>query len=353
MTMFKPYVDFKAKYTLGEVLGRGTYAEVVSATDKDSGEEVAVKVIKVRNPEEVLPIEQEIKVLVSLDNPHIIKLIGVYVRPPRNPGSKNATARVFIVMERVYGGELFDKIVEEKLLSEDSARSMIKTVLECLQFMHAKGIVHRDLKPENILLADKSANSAIKIADFGLSRIFDPMRTAPTFKTMCGTPMYVAPEVIERTGHGVSVDVWSTGVILYIMLCGFPPFHHERRQILFKLITKGEFDFPSPYWDDISSSSKDLITNMLKIDPEQRITVSTALEHPWFQADSSELQAKISTVRHGSFNDKVQAQIKWRRYTNTMVAVARLANALKSASLMEDELEALSLSNKADNKLSA
>lgn len=162
---------------------------------------------------------------------------------------------IYLVLELLAGGELFDRIVEKESYSEKEAAETIRPLVDALRYCHQLGIIHRDLKPENILYQTEEDSSIIKITDFGLARFVQNELAT----TACGTPNYVAPEIIEGHGYGKEVDVWSIGVIIYIMLCGFPPFYDENNQQLFALISKGKFDFPSPYWDTISDSAKNLI----------------------------------------------------------------------------------------------
>ena len=175
------------------------------------------------------------------------------------------------------GGDLFDRIVEKEHYSEREASETIKPVVDAIRYCHNMDIIHRDLKPENILYASKEDCSIIKISDFGLARFI----SGELATTAVGTPGYVAPEIIAGKAYGREVDYWSIGVILYILLCGFPPFFEENNQQLFEMIKKCEYEFPSPYWDDISDSAKDLIKSLLVADPSKRLNADMILRHPW------------------------------------------------------------------------
>ncbi|RCN45458.1 kinase domain protein [Ancylostoma caninum] len=183
-------------------------------------------------------------------------------------------------MELVTGGELFDRIVAKGSYTEKDASHLIRQnlqVLHAVAFMHENGVVHRDLKPENLLYFNQDEDSKIMVSDFGLSKTED----SGVMATACGTPGYVAPEVLQQKPYGKAVDVWSIGVIAYILLCGYPPFYDESDANLFAQIIKGEYEFDAPYWDQISDSAKDFISHLMCCDPEQRYTCEQALEHPW------------------------------------------------------------------------
>jgi len=237
---------------------------------------------------------------------------------------------VYIVMELVTGGELFTEIVEQKSFSEEDARDVTKTILETLVYAQGVGIAHRDLKPENILLSTKGRDAQgklnVKVTDWGLSKLYipeDSKKTVKLMETMCGTPGYVAPEVLMRNGYGFSCDVWSTGIILYVMLCGYLPFQSSDRNRLFKRIKRGEYKMASPYCDGISDNAKSLVKEMLTVDPRKRIQADAALKHPWF-GTSGASGTTIETSNLRKFNDFVQAKKKWNHYVHTMMALNRL-----------------------------
>ena len=251
-------------------LGSGNFAKVFRAVKKKDNsnasipEIVAIKVIDKSKVEDMGDIERECELMEKIAHPNIIKLFEVLDEDKvRN-----------LVMELVTGGELFDAIVERGNYTEKDAAQVMGTMCDALRYLHAQDIVHRDLKPENILLAykptSKDPSPPIKIADFGLARL---MSKNEMMKTACGTPGYVAPEVLKNKGYDSgAVDMWSTGVILYILLCGFPPFYEEELPALFDQILKGRYDFPSPWWDTISPGAKQLVTRLLTVDPKARLT---------------------------------------------------------------------------------
>jgi calcium/calmodulin-dependent protein kinase I len=185
----------------------------------------------------------------------------------------------FLVMELMIGGELFDRVVDKEFYSEKEASETMRPIIDALMYCHSLGIIHRDIKPENLLYQTSDDDSLIKISDFGLAR-FVSSETLAT--TTCGTPGYVAPEILFQKPYGKSCDYWSIGIVVYILLCGFPPFYDENNHKLFEKIKSAKFDFPSPYWDAISEDAKDLIKKLLVAEPEKRLTGDEILQHGWF-----------------------------------------------------------------------
>mmetsp|Transcript_87845 Transcript_87845/g.250283 ORF Transcript_87845/g.250283 Transcript_87845/m.250283 type:complete len:278 (-) Transcript_87845:401-1234(-) len=184
-------------------------------------------------------------------------------------------ARFYMVMELCVGGEMFDRIVKKSMYTEDEARKCVAQMADALEYCHGQGIVHRDIKPENLLYARPDPDETVKIADFGLAHL---LKKDEHLKTACGTPGYVAPEVLTGEGYGTEVDMWSIGVVVYILLCGYPPFYDDSTAILFNMIKKGEYDFNPQYWDAVSDSAKDFISQLLCVDPTARLSASGVKE---------------------------------------------------------------------------
>ncbi|XP_068940659.1 serine/threonine-protein kinase DCLK3 [Petaurus breviceps papuanus] len=273
--------DVGAHYEVGKVIGDGNFAVVKECRHLHSQRDYAMKIIdkaKLKGKEDI--VDSEILIIRSLSHPNIVKLHEVY----------ETATEIYLILEYVRGGDLFDAIVENVKFTEHDAACMITDLCKALVHMHDQKIVHRDLKPENLLVQrnpDKS--STLKLADFGLAKHV----VKPLF-TVCGTPTYVAPEILSEKGYGLEVDMWAAGVILYILLCGFPPFRSQERdqEELFAIIQQGHFDFLSPYWDNISEAAKDLVRQLLVVDPKKRYTAHQVLEHPWIKATG-----KASPVR--------------------------------------------------------
>lgn len=228
-------------YKIEKELGRGSFASVRRATDKKTGEKVAIKIIskKSLSEEDKVALQNEIDIMTQVDHPNIVKLHDIF----------EDEKYIFLVMELMTGGELFDTILEKEHYSEKEAAEVVRPIIDAIAYCHSINIVHRDIKPENLLYSTKDENAIIKVSDFGLGRFLggDAMAT-----TTCGTPGYVAPEILECKPYGKECDLWSIGVVLYILLCGFPPFYDDNNNVLFEKIKKGKYSFPSPHWDKIS-----------------------------------------------------------------------------------------------------
>eukprot|EP01129_Flabellula_baltica_P011071 TRINITY_DN4770_c0_g1_i3.p1 TRINITY_DN4770_c0_g1~~TRINITY_DN4770_c0_g1_i3.p1 ORF type:complete len:401 (-),score=90.94 TRINITY_DN4770_c0_g1_i3:24-1226(-) len=263
--------DIFSRYNFGEELGRGGFSVVKRGTKRSNGKDYAIKIIeKSEMDEDIDVLRREIEIMKQLSHPNIISLEEVW----------ETEDVMYLVMELVTGGELFDQIIENKKYSERDAVEIIKQILDAIAYMHENGIAHRDLKPENLLVAD---DGSIKVTDFGLSKDY----SLETLQTSCGTPDYVAPEVLKGVSYDSAVDIWSIGVITYILLCGFPPFYGSNDQVIFDKILRCDYSFPSPDWDTISEDAKDFIDALLVIDSSERPTAMDCLEAPWILKHST------------------------------------------------------------------
>ncbi|KDO24386.1 CAMK/CAMK1 protein kinase [Saprolegnia parasitica CBS 223.65] len=300
-------------YKFGKTLGTGSFATVKSAVCKADNSHWAVKCIEKASlaPDDEEALRVEVEVLQMVEHPNIVKLKEVFDCPKT----------FYMVMEEMSGGELFDRIVEKEKYTEKEARLVVLHLAEALQYCHGLGIVHRDLKPENLLYATTDEHAPIKIADFGLAKLIQGNNM---MQTACGTPGYVAPEILEGKPYGGEVDMWSLGVITYILLCGFPPFYDENNATLFATIKAGAYDFPSPYWDNVSDSAKDLINHMLVVDPKKRFTSEDVLNHPWVKDPNEAKDTQLS-----SFTAEMRRYNARRRFRAGVMA----AKALRSMSL--------------------
>jgi len=308
--------DMTDKYKVKEKLGRGAFATVRRAIRKQDQKMFALKCVRKKGMDEYnrKALESEVNIMLRLQHDNIVTLHELFDTPNH----------LHMIIDLLSGGELFDRIVEKGHFSEKEAASIVRQITNSLAYLHENKIVHRDLKPENLLYVDKK-NDRIMLVDFGLAK---QMKDNQPLSTPCGSPAYVAPEVLERKPYGAEVDWWSLGVILYILLCGFPPFHDEHNNLkrLYKKIKKGNFQFVSPYWDGISNEAKDLVTNLLKTNPSQRFGAKDVLEHPWLSnADNKNIGKK--------FNDQLknhQLKVVLRRGVNTVLAVCRMIDLLRS-----------------------
>ncbi|KAK4350489.1 hypothetical protein RND71_029802 [Anisodus tanguticus] len=270
---FIPKTRISDKYILGRELGRGEFGVTYLCTDRETREALACKSIskkKLRTAVDIEDVRREVAIMSSLpDHPNIVKLRATY----------EDNEAVHLVMELCEGGELFDRIVARGHYSERAAAGVARTVAEVVRMCHANGVMHRDLKPENFLFANKKEHSALKAIDFGLSVFFKP---GERFSEIVGSPYYMAPEVLKRN-YGPEVDIWSAGVILYILLCGVPPFWAETEQGVALAILRGVIDFKREPWPQVSEKAKSLVRQMLEPDPKKRLTAQQVLDHPWIQ----------------------------------------------------------------------
>ncbi|CAN8312520.1 unnamed protein product [Cochlearia groenlandica] len=261
------------KYNLSRELGRGEFGITYLCTDLETHEAFACKSIskrKLRTSVDVDDVRREVAIMSTLpSHPNVVKLKAVY----------EDNENVHLVMELCGGGELFDRIVARGHYTERAAASVARTIAEVVMMCHSNGVMHRDLKPENFLFANKKENSPLKVIDFGLSMFFKP---GDKFTEIVGSPYYMAPEVLKRD-YGPEVDVWSAGVIIYILLCGVPPFWAETEQGVALAILRGVIDFRRDPWPQISESAKSLVKQMLDPDPTKRLTSQQVLAHPWIQ----------------------------------------------------------------------
>jgi len=285
-----PITVFAEKYTIGEVLGRGAFSVVKEVISKRSGRKYAVKIIDKKNVgQDMQRLRTEIEILTRVKHPNIINLKEIM----------EDDDTLFIITELVTGGELFDKIVELGAYTEADAAELVNKMVSAIDYLHSMNIVHRDLKPENLLLKDANNIAEVKLADFGLSKIISDGVQKQMMQTACGTPGYVAPEVLTADGYDKEVDLWSIGVITYILLCGFPPFYNEHLPILFESIMKAEYEYPEDYWDEISDTAKNFIDRLLVVDPAKRMTTKQALEHPWLAGQAPSKKLAVNSKMQG------------------------------------------------------
>uniref|UniRef100_A0AAR2LIV3 Protein kinase domain-containing protein n=1 Tax=Pygocentrus nattereri TaxID=42514 RepID=A0AAR2LIV3_PYGNA len=317
--------DIKKIFEFKEILGTGAFSEVVLAQERSTGKMFAVKCI----PKKALKgkessIENEIAVLRKIKHENIVALEDIY----------ESSDHLYLIMQLVSGGELFDRIVEKGFYTEKDASTLIRQVLDAVNYLHSMGIVHRDLKPENLLYFNPHDGSKIMISDFGLSKMEG---TGDVMSTACGTPGYVAPEVLAQKPYSKAVDCWSIGVIAYILLCGYPPFYDENDSKLFEQILKADYEFDAPYWDDISDSAKDFIGSLMEKDPAKRFTCEQALRHPWIAGDTAlckNIHESVSRQMRKNF-----AKSKWRQAFNA-TAVVRHMRRLQLGSSMGSSMDA-------------
>ncbi|KAK7172824.1 hypothetical protein R3I93_002831 [Phoxinus phoxinus] len=262
---------FTDEYQLYEELGKGAFSVVRRCVKLSTGQEYAAKIINTKklSARDHQKLEREARICRLLKHSNIVRLHD----------SISEEGFHYLLFDLVTGGELFEDIVAREYYSEADASHCIHQILDSVHHIHQHDIVHRDLKPENLLLASKCKNAAVKLADFGLA--IEVQGDQQAWFGFAGTPGYLSPEVLRKEAYGKPVDIWACGVILYILLVGYPPFWDEDQHKLYQQIKAGAYDFPSPEWDTVTPEAKNLINQMLTINPGKRITAQEALKHPW------------------------------------------------------------------------
>ncbi|XP_012580713.1 PREDICTED: serine/threonine-protein kinase 33 [Condylura cristata] len=270
-------------YTFGRILGQGSFGMVIEATDKETKTKWAIKKVNKEKAgrSAVKLLEREVNILKCVKHEHIIHLEQVFETP----------RKMYLVMELCEDGELKEILDRKKYFSENETRWIIQSLASAIAYLHSNDIVHRDLKLENILVkssfidANNEMNLNIKVTDFGLA-VKKQGRSEAMLQTTCGTPIYMAPEVINAHDYSQQCDIWSIGVIMYILICGEPPFLASSEEKLFELIRKGELHFEHPIWESISDSAKSVLKQLLKVDPAHRITAKELLDNQWLTGNT-------------------------------------------------------------------
>ncbi|KAI6652087.1 calcium/calmodulin-dependent protein kinase type II delta chain isoform X16 [Oopsacas minuta] len=266
--MDKDISEFYGKYHINEELGQGRFSVVKRCTLKCTEKSFAMKIVKNPSEYDKKNLKKETDILLQLEHKHIVRIHDFFTN----------SSQSFIILDYLSGGDLFEEIIKHSYYSERDASTCIQQVLEAVEYCHSIGIIHRDLKPENLLLS-QSKGIWIKIVDFGLAVQLDKYERF--WFGFAGTMSYLSPEIINRIDYGKGVDIWACGVILYILLCGYPPFANEDQRELFGSITSGKYEFHSPEWDTVTPKARDIIQSMLTMDQDNRPTASSLLTHPW------------------------------------------------------------------------
>ncbi|XP_075961216.1 calcium/calmodulin-dependent protein kinase type II subunit beta isoform X37 [Anarhichas minor] len=354
---------FTDEYQLYEELGKGAFSVVRRCVKLCTGQENAAKIINTKklSARDHQKLEREARICRLLKHSNIVRLHD----------SISEEGFHYLLFDLVTGGELFEDIVAREYYSEADASHCIHQILDSVHHIHQHDIVHRDLKPENLLLASKCKNAAVKLADFGLA--IEVQGDQQAWFGFAGTPGYLSPEVLRKEAYGKPVDIWACGVILYILLVGYPPFWDEDQHKLYQQIKAGAYDFPSPEWDTVTPEAKNLINQMLTINPAKRITAQEALKHPWVCQRSTvasmmhrqetveclkkfnarrKLKGAILTTMLVSRNFSVGSRQTTAPASVTAAAAAVAAAAGTTAGLMEQAAKSL-LNKKADVKESS
>eukprot|EP00981_Chlorochromonas_danica_P002116 scaffold424_cov165-Ochromonas_danica.AAC.16 len=326
VTMEIPHT-LEARFELGKVLGEGGYAVVKKGTSKMDRSPVAVKVVKRASMTESQEqsLKREVEILTALNYPNIVRALDFF----------EERDYFYVIMELITGGELFDRIVKKVFYAEKDARDLAFTLLKAIKYLHDQNIVHRDLKPENLLLTSDDNDADIKVVDFGFATKTDGDYSLTDH---CGTPGYIAPEILRNETYGRPADMWSFGIILYILLGGYPPFYDKNTQVLFRKIMRGNFEFHPAYWAEVSDEAKDLISRLLNVRPADRYTVDQALAHPWFAEVNRPVLGKrmltkgLGELRKFTAKRKLRAGIKAIMTINRMMKLASVSRSNRSES---------------------
>eukprot|EP00933_Yihiella_yeosuensis_P053906 TRINITY_DN52220_c0_g1_i1.p1 TRINITY_DN52220_c0_g1~~TRINITY_DN52220_c0_g1_i1.p1 ORF type:complete len:490 (-),score=118.13 TRINITY_DN52220_c0_g1_i1:303-1772(-) len=307
-------IDNDYKFEQRSSLGEGSYGTVYKGTHRNTGAIRAIKAIDKAKISDEKRFQVEVDIQQSLDHPNIVKLYEVFID----------AKRIYLVMELCTGGELFDRIVAEaekhdgeKAFDERPCATYMQQILGAMSYLHNKKYCHRDIKPENFLLQDASENAEIKVIDFGLAKQFDK-ETDGFMKTKAGTPYYVAPEVLNGK-YDTKCDVWSCGVIAYILLCGYPPFYGDGDDQILKAVKKGHLQFASPDWDHVSDGAKDFIKKMLTMNPNRRPSSSDMLLHQWLTSSAEAATGKV-TANLGSKLKEFNSTSRMKKVALTLIA---------------------------------
>jgi len=305
---------FNELYKIGKELGSGAFSIVKEGSHKQSGESFAIKIVTKAKltPEDEQALKDEIDVLSELKHSNIIRLYDVF----------EEKEFYYLITEKMLGGELFDRIVQKSYYNEKEARDTCKILFQAMAYCHKHKVAHRDLKPENLLLTSQENDSDIKIADFGFAK---KCQTPNSLKTQCGTPGYVAPEILEGQQYDTQADMWSLGVIVYILLGGYPPFIEQNQRDLFRKIRKGDYEFHEEYWGQVSEDAKTMISKLLTVNPTKRLSADASLKNQWMTQDDAALAGKdlgANLEKFKAFN----AKRKFKAAVKTVIATNKFSS---------------------------
>eukprot|EP00211_Chloroparvula_japonica_P001255 CAMPEP_0119123764 /NCGR_PEP_ID=MMETSP1310-20130426/3593_1 /TAXON_ID=464262 /ORGANISM="Genus nov. species nov., Strain RCC2339" /LENGTH=538 /DNA_ID=CAMNT_0007113625 /DNA_START=48 /DNA_END=1664 /DNA_ORIENTATION=- len=306
---------FTSNYKMDKLLGSGAFARVFNVINIVSGVEFAAKMVdKRKTPKEhFFMIETEIEVFKRCGHDNVVKMVDFF----------ETDAEFIMVLEKITGGELLDRISERDRYREEDARKAIKETLMAVEHLHERGVVHRDIKPENLLLLNDEDDAPIKLADFGTAAVLKDESEDGALRMRCGTPVYAAPEMIEilihgsKRGYGRKVDLWGVGIIMFSILGGYPPFYAAEDEETYELILQGDPGYIPEYWDPVSKEAKDLLRKLFTVDSEKRPSATEALKHPWFQTDVS--QNDLSKAQK-----RLTARRRWAKAIHAVRSTVRM-----------------------------
>ncbi|GMH77876.1 hypothetical protein TrST_g12464 [Triparma strigata] len=318
---------FAESYDLGKVLGQGAFSTVREGTEKGAAKEKwAVKCVT----KSALTADDREALLDEIDILRTMKHAGIITLKDHFEEEKFH----YLVLESMEGGELFDRIVAKQFYNELDARDCIRTILDALHYIHMNKIAHRDLKPENLLLRSKDNDTDVKIADFGFAKKCSKQKC---LKTQCGTPGYVAPEILKGKKYDYAADMWSIGVIMYIIIGGYPPFYEPNQKELFRKIKEGEYEFHPEFWNQVSSDAKDLIKRCLTVNPDERITCAQACTHQWIKKDNRALSSVDLGKNLAEFK-RFNAKRKFKSGVHAVIASNKMKSLMSSLKEASEEV---------------
>lgn len=300
-------------------LGSGAYSTVFRcrSIEDEAREECAVKVIRLSKmaADELAALKVEVEILREVDHPNVIRLYDYF----EDDVESTPEPMAYIVTEILEGGELFDRIVERTYYSEFEARKVIQILLDVMTHLHDKQVAHRDLKPENLLLKSQRDDHSLKVADFGFAA------RGGNLTTQCGTPNYVAPEIIRNEKYGIEVDMWSVGVLTFVLLGGYPPFHHDNQKELFRRIKHADYQFDPQYWNVVTDDAKDFIRKLLVTKPSIRLTARQAMVHPWLVKGDHDLVSRHLDGTLKNLQQQFHGKRKFRAAAKLIITARKLS----------------------------
>lgn len=307
-------------YRMGHMLGEGAFAQVVIGEDAEQNDKVAIKIINKDSYDvrEMQFIMREVKIMMAIAHDNIVNTYDIF----------DSRKKLYLVIEYMEGGELFDIIADQGHLSEQRASQVVREIIKGVDYLHEVGVVHCDIKPENILCKSRSWPLQIKLCDFGLANFYDKYNNS-TMTAMIGTPGYVAPEVVQRKPYGPPVDMWACGVVLYVMLSGRMPFYGKDDVQCLRMTANGDYSFPDREWRNVSEDAKSLVRALLQIRPELRLTAKAALQHKWLatpqELSTTPLQNDLSQI-----HSKVRQ--RFRKAVNAVHTIEKMKDLISGLS---------------------
>lgn len=300
--------DVKEEYTLRDELGRGKFGTVYRCEEKKTGRILAAKFILTQRPDDRADVEREVEIMRSLQHPRLLQLYDAF---------DDSKKQMILILEIIEGGELFERVIDDDfVLTEKACAIFVRQICEGVDYMHSKNILHLDMKPENVLCTTRTGNR-IKLIDFGLARFYEPDKK---LQVLFGTPEFVAPEVVNFDKVSYQTDMWSVGVICYVLLSGLSPFMGNSELETMANVTRAEYDFDDESFDQISEEAKEFIAKLLLKDKDDRMTAAQCLNHPWLRKDKKRDETQLDKKKLKRF----VIRRRWQKMVNAFLALRRM-----------------------------